>query len=63
MENILRLKREKNTVQSFSTKYENGFFIISFWNTSVSYLFCNRRNNSYTKIIDDMEDSKKKNLY
>lgn len=49
MENILQFKREKNTVESFSSKYKNGFFIISFWNTSVSYLFHTPYKNSNTK--------------
>jgi len=58
MENILRFKIEKNTVQVFSTKYENGFFIISFWNTSVLYLF-HTPMNSNIKNIDLMDNNEK----
>jgi hypothetical protein len=46
-------------VESFSTKYENGFFIISFWNTSVLYLFHTPSMNSNIKNIDLMDNNEK----
>ena len=59
MENISRFKTEKNKVESFSSKYENGFFIISFWNTSISYLFHTPNRNSNIKNIDLMNNNEK----
>ena len=59
MENILQFKREKNKVDSFSSKYEKGIFIISFWNRLISYLFHTPTRNSTKKNIDLMDNNKK----
>lgn len=36
METMELFKTEKNTVESFYSKYEKGIFIISFWNRLIS---------------------------
>ena len=46
-------------MESFSSKHENGFFIIPFWNTSVSYLFHTPYMNSNIKNIDLMDNKEK----